>query len=183
MTNLFSLAEQIRKCTACPLWKKRTLTVPGEGPENADILFVGEAPGVEEDRKGLPFVGKSGTFLDEMIQIIGITKKDVFITNCVKCRPPNNRKPTGKELETCTKLWLEKQIVSIKPKVIVILGRVALQSVLKKTNIHELHGKVITKNKQKYFITYHPVAGMRFPATFQKIKSDCIKLVNDINIL
>lgn len=85
--ELFKIAEGIRRCTACPLWKKRTLAVPGEGNPEAELFFVGEAPGREEDRQGIPFVGPSGKFLDEMLKIVGINRKEVFITGCVKCRP------------------------------------------------------------------------------------------------
>ena len=150
MADLFHLAEEIRKCTACPLWKKRTLAVPGEGTKNAKVMFVGKAPSVEDDRIGLPFVDKSGKFS-------GLKKKDAFITHCVKCHPPNNRKPSMKELKTCKELWLEKQIDVIKPKIIVILDSVALKLLLNKTNIQELYGKIVTKNKQKFFIL-HPLS-------------------------
>jgi len=138
MDNLFfSLAEEIRKCTACPLWKSRTLAVPGEGIFNKQIsdkqiklFFIGEAPGEEENRQGLPFIGRSGKFLDEMLKIAGVERKDVFITGAVKCHPPKNRNPTAKELKICKELWLDNQINIIQPKLIVILGKVALKSLL-----------------------------------------------------
>ncbi len=172
MTSLFSLAEGIRTCTACPLHKSRTLAVPGEGPSNAKIFFVGESPGNEEDRQGLPFVGRSGKFLDELLKIANIKRKDVFITGSVKCHPQNNRNPTSVELTTCKHLWLEKQLEIIKPKLIVVLGSIALKSLLDETKIQDFNGRIITKNNQKYFITYHPAAGMRFPAIKQKIITD-----------
>lgn len=175
--TLFSIAEQIRKCTSCPLWKSRTLAVPGAGSSKARIMFVGEAPGAEEDRQGLPFVGRSGKFLDEMLKIAGMERKDIFITGAVKCHPTKNRNPAAKELETCKKLWLEKQIEIIKPKLIVVLGAIALKSLLNKSQIKELQGRMIEKNGQKYFITFHPAAGMRFPAIRKKIIKDmgCLK--------
>src|SRR3989338_3951753 len=110
MKTLYSLAEGIRHCTACPLWKSRTLAVPGEGPSNAKIMFLGEAPGAEEDRQGLPFVGRSGKFLDELFTTVGITRKEVFITGAVKCHPEKNRTPTSHEVYTCKSLWLDQQI-------------------------------------------------------------------------
>ena len=176
MTSLFSLSEGIRTCTACPLHKSRTLAVPGEGSAKAEIFFVGEAPGNEEDRQGLPFVGRSGKFLDELLKIANIKRKDVFITGSVKCHPTTNRTPILIELTTCKHLWLEKQIEIIKPKLVVVLGSIALKSLLNETKIQPLHGKVIKKNNQRYFITYHPSAGMRFPAIKKKMIDDFIIL-------
>ncbi|MDP3990566.1 MAG: uracil-DNA glycosylase [archaeon] len=167
--TIFSLAEGIRKCTSCPLWKGRTLTVPGEGMNTSKIMLIGEAPGVEEDRQGLPFFGKSGTVLDEMINLAGISRKDTFITGAVKCHPPKNRNPSNKELKTCRELWLDKQIEVIKPKLIILLGKSALFSMIGKGKITEIHGKTISK---KYFVTYHPSAAMRFPTIKQEMEQD-----------
>jgi len=147
--TLFSLSEQIRRCTACPLWKKRTLAVSGEGSKSAKIMFVGDAPSEEEDRMGQSFVGKSGKLLDEMLKLSGLKRKNVFITKVVKCHPPNDRKPLVKELKTCRKLWLDKQIELIKPTLVVILGKTALKSLLNRTDIGKLHGKLIDK---KFFV-------------------------------
>ncbi|MEK6809582.1 MAG: uracil-DNA glycosylase, partial [Nanoarchaeota archaeon] len=119
MATLFSLAEEIRKCTACPLYKSATLAVPGEGPKDAKIMVVGEAPGEEEDRQGLPFAGRSGKLLDKMLEVAGFDRKKLFITNTVKHRPPQNRAPNAKEAKTCTELWLEQQISILRPKLIV----------------------------------------------------------------
>lgn len=171
MPTLFSLAEQIRTCTACPLYKNTTLAVPGDGPSNSKIMIIGEAPGKEEDRQGLPFVGRSGKFLDMMLTIADIDRKDVFITNCVKHHPPQNRKPTIAEVKVCTELWLEKQITLLKPNLIILLGRVAVKTVIKETSLDKWHGKSITRNGQKYFISYHPSAALRF----SKIKELMIK--------
>ena len=154
--ELFKISEEIRRCTACPLWKGRTLTVPGDGDSNARIMFVGEGPGAEEDRQGLPFVGRAG--------------KEVFITNTVKCRPPGNRDPKEEEARICKK-WLDKQISIIDPELIVVLGRIALKRLLDKDKIGELRGKTVEKKyfsdgkfvSKKYFITYHPSAGIRSP--------------------
>ena len=150
MPTLFSLAEDIRKCTSCPLWKGTTLAVPGDGPKDAGIIVVGEAPGEEEDRHGLPFVGRSGKFLDKLLEIAGLDRKKVFITNTVKHRPPLNRAPKVSEIKVCTELWLDKQIEILKPKLIVVLGAVALKTLTKETSVEKLHGKIIEKNAQKY---------------------------------
>jgi|SRR3989338_6522520 len=175
--TLFSLAEQIRRCTACPLWKKRTLAVPGDGPGDAQLIFIGEAPGVEEDRQGLPFVGRSGKFLTEMLLKMGIDRKTVFITGSVKCHPPENRVPTQKELSTCKELWLDKQVGLLKPKLIVLLGSVAIRSSLgEKTDLAKVHGSIVEKNGLLYFLTYHPSAAMRFPAVRKLLAEDFEKL-------
>jgi len=172
--ELFKLAEGIRKCVACPLWKKRTLAVPGEG--FGKVMFIGESSGIEEDRLGRPFVGRSGKFLDEMLKAAGLRREKVFLTGAVKCHPPGNRNPTALELKTCRELWLEKQISIIKPKLIVVLGRIALKSLLGKRNVNELHGKVVEKDGLRYFITYHPAAGMRFPKVRELMIKDFEKL-------
>jgi uracil-DNA glycosylase len=169
--TLFSLSEDIRRCTSCPLWKSRTLAVPGEGPKNSKIMVIGEAPGNEEDRQGLPFIGRSEKFLDEMFSLAGIKRDRIFITTSVKCHPDKNRNPVSKELKTCKNLWLDKQISIIKPELIVIIGKIALKSLLNENNLKDLKGKLIERNKQRYFITYHPAAGMRFP----KIKEEIVK--------
>ena len=178
MPTLFSLAEDIRKCTACPLWKGTTLAVPGDGAKNAKIMIVGEAPGEEEDRKGLPFVGRSGKFLDKMLAVAGLDRKQVFITNVVKHRPPQNRAPKASEIKVCTELWLEQQIGILKPKLIVVLGAVALKTLTQEISVEKLHGTVIEKQKdgQKYFVTYHPSAALRYPENRKKMENDFRKL-------
>jgi DNA polymerase len=160
--ELYKLAEEVRRCTACPLWKGRTLAVPGEGNFRAKIMFIGEAPGAEEDRQGRPFVGRAGKLLDQMLKVAGLSREEVFITSCVKCRPPGNRNPRAGELKACKK-WLDKQIDIIKPALIVVLGRVAMKNLLGEVKIKENNGKVVERKGQKYFVTYHPAAGIRFP--------------------
>ena len=174
MKTIYDLAEEIRRCTACPLWKGRTLAVPGEG--KGKIMFVGGAPTVEEDRQGLPFVGKSGKFLDEMLEIAGLKREDVFFTGIVKCHPPENRRPSIEEVKTCKEKWLEKQIEVLKPKLVVILGRVALKGLLGQGNLKEIHGNVITEKGLKFFIAYHPAEGMRFPVIKKKMEIDFKKV-------
>lgn len=176
MATLFSLSEEIRRCTACPLYKSATLAVPGEGPKEAKIMLVGEAPGAEEDRQGLPFVGRSGKFLDKMLEVAGLDRRNVFVTNAVKHRPPKNRAPKSSEIKICTELWLDKQIEILKPKLIVVLGGIALKALIKETSVEKLHGKIIEENKQTYFVTFHPSAALRFPPTRKKMEDDFKKL-------
>ena len=180
MITLFSLAEGIRTCTACPLYKNRLLAVPGEGPANAKIMFVGEAPGADEDHLGRPFVGRSGKFLDELMNTVGIKREDVFITGACKCRPPQNRTPTVSELKTCRQLWLDQQIEVIKPRVIVLLGSAALRSVLGLERVTPVRGRFIIRNGQQYFVTYHPAAGMRFPKIGAIMHNDFQQLIQKI---
>src|SRR5215212_474604 len=120
---LEAIAAEIVVCTKCPLHKGRTNAVPGAGPFNADIMFIGEGPGQQEDKQGLPFVGPSGRLLEELLKTIGMDRKQVFITNVVKCRPPENRDPLPIEMETCTSNYLFRQIELINPKLIATLGR------------------------------------------------------------
>lgn len=173
--GLYKLSEEIRRCTSCLLWKERTLAVPGEGSAKAKMIIIAEAPGVEEDRQGRPFIGRAGKLLDKMLKIAGLKREKVFITNCVKCRPPGNRNPTTKEVKACKK-WLDRQISIIKPKLIIVLGRVALKNLLSKEKIKDLHGKVLLKDKQKYFVTYHPSAGLRFVKWKKELEKDFLKL-------
>lgn len=180
-SSLFALAEHIRICTACPLHKNRTLAVPGDGPADAQIMIIGEAPGQEEDRTGLPFVGRSGKLLTELLESAGIHRKDIFITNTVKCRPEHNRKPEIEEMVTCKNLWLDKQIKLIHPPIIVLVGNTALQSVLGRTGVTALHGKTIQKEGKTYFITFHPSAALRFQKTKELMKDDVVQLKKTID--
>ncbi|MFH1682817.1 MAG: uracil-DNA glycosylase [Candidatus Woesearchaeota archaeon] len=173
--QLFELAENVRKCTACPLWKGRLLAVPGEGPADAKIMIVGEAPGAEEDRLGIPFVGRAGKLLDELLATNGFNREDIFITNSVRCRPPKNRDPDKQELKAC-KHWLDEQISVIKPDLIIILGRIALKNLLGKDKISDIHGEIIFQDQQKYFVTYHPSAGIRMVKWKKLLEEDFEKL-------
>ena len=124
--TLAEINQEIKKCNSCPLFKGRKQAVPGSGNENADIMFIGEGPGATEDEQGLPFVGAAGKFLEEMLGTIGLKRDDVYITNIVKCRPPGNRDPEPSEKDICTKLFLDRQIEEMKPKIIITLGRHAM---------------------------------------------------------
>ncbi|MFA6462310.1 MAG: uracil-DNA glycosylase [Candidatus Woesearchaeota archaeon] len=173
---LYELAEGIRRCTSCPLWKKRLLPVPGEGKIGAKLMFIGEAPGAEEDKQGVAFVGPSGKFLYELLEKNKIKKEACFFTSAVKCHPDKNRKPTEKEICTCRELWLKKQIDVIKPEMIVLLGQTAIDSVIGKGKVKDYHGKLFMDRQYKLFVTYHPSAAKRFPKIKKLMEEDLMKL-------
>ena len=159
MSDFDQLIETIKTCTLCNLSQKRTQAVPGPGSLTADIMFIGEGPGFYEDRDGLPFVGPAGHFLDELLTSIGIRRSDVYITNMVKCRPPNNRDPFPGEMEACAK-HLDAQIAAINPKVIVPLGRHALARWFPKESIGKLRAKPRRFGETILFPLYHPAAAL-----------------------
>jgi len=139
MSALTELAAEVSACTRCILSKSRTHAVPGEGPENAPILFVGEGPGFHEDKQGRPFVGAAGQFLEELLAGIGMKRENVFIANVVKCRPPGNRDPLPDEIEAC-RSYLDRQIELIDPQVIVTLGRYSMARWFPNVKISAIHG-------------------------------------------
>ena len=155
--SLDSLAEKIRSCTRCPLSKERTKAVPGEGPDRAEILLVGEAPGREENRAGRPFVGRAGSVLNRCLDEAGIERSRVFITNAVKCRPPNNRRPKKDEIEAC-RPYLEAQIELVQPKVVILMGNAAAKAVLDLEGVTSLRGQVYG---DLFLVTFHPAAVLR----------------------
>ncbi|MBU1446404.1 uracil-DNA glycosylase [Patescibacteria group bacterium] len=164
MGELEKIRVQVENCQKCGLCKTRTHAVPGEGSPNADIMFIGEGPGKNEDLHGTPFVGAAGKFLDVLLESIGLKRADVFITNVVKCRPPANRDPESNEKIACWP-YLVEQIKLIKPKLIVTLGRHAMNIFLPGTKISEIHGqakryKGIWQEKQVYFAMYHPAVAL-----------------------
>ena len=155
------LDQEACSCQKCGLAQTRTSVVFGSGKTNADLLFVGEAPGAEEDRQGLPFVGTAGQLLTRMIEAMGLTRKDVYITNIIKCRPPNNRDPKPDEIAECQP-YLLQQIDLIAPVVICTLGRFAAQTLLQTTeSIGRLRGKIFEYQGAKLVPTYHPAALLR----------------------
>jgi DNA polymerase len=164
MKSLQELEGEIKKCTACGLSQGRTNVVPGSGNPKAEVMFIGEGPGKNEDIQGEPFVGAAGKLLDEMLAQNNLQRKDVYIANVVKCRPPGNRDPLPQEVNICWP-WLEKQISIIQPKLIVLLGRHSLQRFLPKARITEFHGRALRKNfppfgKMVFFPCYHPAAAL-----------------------
>lgn len=187
--NLFALADRIPDdsleriradigdCTRCKLHRSRTQIVFGDGNPHAELVFVGEGPGEEEDRQGLPFVGRAGQLLNQMIQAMGLERRQVYICNVVKCRPPGNRTPEKDEVNTCLP-FLERQLSVIRPKVIVCLGSVAVQALM---GVHrpmsELRGKWFDYRGMRLLATYHPAYLLRNPAAKRDVWSDLQKVM------
>ncbi|MCZ6788789.1 MAG: uracil-DNA glycosylase [Chloroflexi bacterium] len=159
MTELQELASRIHVCTDCSLSEGRTRAVPGEGPEQADLMFIGEGPGYHEDQQGRPFVGPAGQFLEQLLASIGMSRDQVFIANMIKCRPPNNRDPLPGEVAACSK-YLDRQIQLVAPKVIVTLGRHSLVKFLPGATISKAHGKAVRKEGFILYPIYHPAAAL-----------------------
>ena len=178
--SLEKIAANVRGCPLCKLSRSRKNAVPGEGQLSAKIMFIGEAPGRSEDEKGRPFVGAAGRILDELLKKAGIERSEVFITNIVKCRPPNNRVPKEDELTAC-RPYLDRQIALIKPKVICILGRTAYSSLLGGSSITANRGKIVERAGQKYFLTFHPAAVIYNKDLLSALEADLKKLAVEIN--
>lgn len=160
--KLVAIASEIAACQKCPLAKTRTNTVPGEGSSTAEIMFVGEGPGREEDESGRPFVGRAGRFLDELIQSLPMRREDVYIANIVKCRPPNNRDPERTEVDQCSN-YLRRQIDIVDPLVIVPLGRHALGWFMPELRITASNGKIFRHGNRVLMPLLHPSSGLRNP--------------------
>lgn len=161
--SLDQLYNMICECQKCPLGKTRNKFVFGSGSPEANVMVVGEGPGAEEDLQGLPFVGRAGQLLTDILKAINFSREEVFIANIVKCRPPQNRNPLPQEMEECLP-YLSKQIALIKPKLILCLGLVAAQALLKQKNsLGSLRGKVFELGNIKVMVTYHPAALLRNP--------------------
>jgi len=159
VSALQELVTRISSCPDCNLCKTRTRSVPGEGPESAEILLVGEGPGFHEDQQGRPFVGQAGKFLEELLASVGLKRSDVYITNVVKCRPPNNRDPLPDEVEACRK-HLAEQIDTIRPRLIVTLGRHSLAWFFPRDTISKVHGQIREKDGIYFLHMYHPAAAL-----------------------
>lgn len=179
MEKMENIEKKVEACTKCSLNKDRTNTVPGEGDEEAEIIFIGEAPGRYEDLEGKPFVGKAGEILDELLEDIGLERNEVYIGNILKCRPPKNRDPKKEEIKKCTP-FLDEQIQIIDPEIIVPLGNFATKYILEKYNLEkrsigQIHGEILKINNLKRNITiipqYHPAATTYNP----NMKSDLEK--------
>ncbi len=161
--TLVELEEKISGCLKCPLGKTRTNLVFGDGNPNAEIMLIGEAPGAEEDKQGIPFVGRAGKLLNDILKAINFKREDIYIANIVKCRPPQNRNPQPNEVEACIP-YLYKQIELIRPKMILLLGRVAAVSLLQKNlSLSKFRGNVYDVSGIKTMVTYHPAALLRNP--------------------
>jgi uracil-DNA glycosylase len=177
--SLEKIAAEVVGCPLCKLARTRKNAVPGEGQLAAKIMFVGEAPGRSEDDKGRPFVGAAGKILDEMLAKADIQRSQVFITNVVKCRPPNNRVPEEDEVSACIP-YLERQIALIRPRIICILGRTAYSSLLGGSSITANRGKIIEKAGQKYFLTIHPAAAIYNRSMLSLLEVDLRKLAKEV---
>jgi DNA polymerase len=169
--QLEQVADEIRCCSLCALHETRTKGVPGAGPVDAEIFFLGEGPGAREDERGLPFVGASGRLLDELLESVGLSRQQVFITNVVKCRPPDNRDPHVGEVAVCTG-YLDRQLKLIQPHVIVTLGRFAMGRFLPDERISEIHGQPRRVDGVITLPLYHPAAALYRGSLRSVVKED-----------
>jgi len=175
MSALARLCEEIAACRDCELAKHRTKVVPGDGAEDADLLFIGEAPGWHEDQQGRPFVGPAGQFLDELLASISLRREEVYIANVIKCRPPQNREPLPVEIESCRK-WLDRQIEIIQPQMIITLGRYSLARYFPNDSIGKAHGKPRKLRSVIYYPMYHPAAALHQGSLRRTIETDMLRI-------
>ena len=176
--KLNTYLDSIRNCMECSLGKSRNKIVLGMGNPDADIVFVGEAPGREEDLQGLPFIGRSGKLLDKMLNSINLSREKVYILNVLKCRPPENRDPLPSEIEICEQ-YLKKQLEIINPKLVVSLGRISAMTLLKtKESLKDLRNKKLSYEGIDFLVTYHPAALLRNP-NLKKYAWEDFKLIRD----
>ena len=177
--SLEKIALEVVGCSLCKLSRSRKNAVPGDGQTSAKIIFIGEAPGKNEDEKGRPFIGVAGRILDEALQKAGIERSQVFITNIVKCRPPGNRIPEDDECAAC-RPYLDRQISLIAPRIICILGATAYSSILGGKSITQNRGKIIKRKGQKYLITIHPAAAIYNKNLRHALEDDLSSLSQEI---
>lgn len=175
MSELTQLYDQIRVCQKCELAKGRTNAVPGEGPEHAEIMMIGEAPGFHEDRQGRPFVGAAGNLLDELLAAINLKRDQIYICNVLKCRPPQNRDPLPEEIEAC-KAYLDQQIALIQPKIIITISRFAMARWFADKKISDIHGKPKRFGKLVVLPMYHPAAALHQPSLRRVLEEDFKKI-------
>jgi uracil-DNA glycosylase family 4 len=175
LSELEQLCEEIKTCQLCILSQGRTNAVPGEGPEDADIMFIGEGPGFHEDRQGRPFVGAAGNYLNELLEKIGMSRDDVYITNVVKCRPPGNRDPQAAEIEAC-RPYMDQQIALIRPRLIVTLGRFSMQRYFPGASISRIHGQAKRVGRVIYYPMFHPAAALHQPRWRSLLEEDILKI-------
>ncbi len=172
---LKKIAEDVSSCNKCELYHSREKGVPGEGPSNAEIIFIGEGPGFHENMQGRPFVGAAGDLLVELLDSIGMKREDVFITNVVKCRPPGNRDPAPEELKACN-LFLDQQLQIINPSVIVTLGRFSMAKFFPHAKISEIHGQPTRVKGMLVVPFFHPAAALHRPSLRSVVEEDFAKL-------
>ena len=175
MSALSELHNEIAVCQRCDLYKYRTKAVPGEGSENAEIMFIGEAPGWHEDQQGRPFVGPAGQYLDNLLASINLKRGQVYIANVIKCRPQGNRDPLPAEISACRK-WLDLQIEIIHPKMIVTLGRYSMAMFFSGKSISQIHGTAQKRDDIIYYAMYHPAAALHQQSLRRTIEEDMLKI-------
>ena len=175
MSALSELYKEIALCQQCEIAKYRTKVVPGEGSEDAEIMFIGEAPGWHEDQQGRPFVGPAGLYLDELLASINLKREQVYIANVIKCRPQGNRDPLPTEILNCRQ-WLERQIESIHPKMVVTLGRYSMALFFPGKSISKIHGTALKQDGIIYYAMYHPAAALHQQSLRQTIQADMLKI-------
>ncbi len=173
---LAQVAKEVSVCTKCTLHHSRKKSVPGEGPANSEIMFIGEGPGFHENEQGRPFVGAAGQFLDQLLEQAGVTRSDVWITNVVKCRPPGNRDPLPDEIEICTSNYLQHQIEIVNPSIIVTLGRFSMGLFFKAAKITQIHGQMRKVGDRYVIAMYHPAAALHQMSLKPAIMEDFAKL-------
>lgn len=178
--SLAALAQEISACKNCVLHESRKLSVPGEGPADAEIMFIGEGPGFHENEQGRPFVGASGKFLDQLLAQAELTRSEVFICNVVKCRPPGNRDPQADEITACD-AHLEQQISIIKPSIIVTLGRISMSKFIPDVKISAVHGQMQKVGDMFVIPMFHPAAALHQPQLKPSILGDFAKLPAQLN--
>ncbi|MGB9640388.1 MAG: uracil-DNA glycosylase [Anaerolineales bacterium] len=174
--ELAQIAQEVAQCQRCELHYSRKNAVPGEGPADAAIMFIGEGPGFHENEQGRPFVGAAGKFLEELLSKIGMKREQVFITNVVKCRPPGNRDPKPEEVDICTKQFLERQIQLINPKVIITLGRYSMGLFLPHAKISDVHGQAMRIKGRLVVPMYHPAAALHQGSLKPVVEADFLRL-------
>jgi DNA polymerase len=175
LSELADLYKEIIVCQKCILSQGRTHGVPGEGPEDADIMFIGEGPGFHEDRQGRPFVGAAGNYLNELLEKIGLQRESVYITNVIKCRPPGNRDPQPEEIEAC-RGYLDKQIDLIRPRLVVTLGRFSMQRYFPNASISRIHGQPKRVGGVIYYPMFHPAAALHQPRWRSLVEEDILRI-------
>jgi DNA polymerase len=173
--TLAQIAQEIAVCKKCALYRSRKLSVPGEGPASAEIMFIGEGPGFHENEQGRPFVGAAGTFLNELLAEAGLKRSDVWIGNVVKCRPPGNRDPLPEELAACND-YLEAQMATINPKIIITLGRISMDKFMPGVKIGQVHGQMRRINNRFVIAMFHPAAALHKVALKPVILKDFSQL-------
>ena len=175
MSALSELYQEIALCQQCEIAKYRIRVVPGEGAEDAEVMFIGEAPGWHEDQQGRPFVGPAGKYLDELLASIGLRREQVYIANVIKCRPQGNRDPLPTEIQNC-RHWLERQIEIIQPKMIATLGRYSMAMFFPGKSISRIHGMAQKRDNVIYYAMYHPAAALHQASLRRAVEEDMLKI-------